>query len=280
MGFGSYNVYKPRIYVDWAELQKATGSFRMLKADDILLNSWNREYPDYFTEKDAYNLAGLNPYKDVIGENINWSLAGEESWGEFYYNLPTPLAAGFPDYVAYIGHNFNKAGVETLIGSSDGSYNEGDHIITEDNEFENICNFSGNVPEYDGFSICRIDGTPFTSKWIKPFMSSKRTGSDNDYHVAPVCGCISYGHIYDFGNTADMKVTQSINNKGVKKMTTISGKEGSNSLSAPDLFPATRSSYLSTPANPEKYDLGSEAWSLSNLDDLINEHEGFGRSNV
>ena len=279
------SVKKPKIYTSHPDLMREMGDFNTWDIDGAVMNDWNKlngGFDSVYSIEDSLNLAGLNPYKNGLIDPDQMLMTGESSEGRFYY--PQLYGRNSIDYVAFLGHNFRRAGVLPLLGKVEANETSDNtnywYFENPAGRMEEIVNYNLNLYgdgeltiDYDGFSIVGLN--PYIFQYLKIGLKSNYevamggggTGFYYQYSAPPVCGCISYGSIYDFPLTANMEISQSVENNNIKKHTSITGKSISNSMETPNLWAANRSMYaiddISTLNLTDNYNLGIEAWTLN-----------------
>ncbi len=238
----------PRIYVDFPQWLREIGDFELPFFDDWTANTfmdWHEyENPDK-AKKEALGLLNLNPAHTKVF-NVT-GLTQPFSWGDIYYEsggkysrLAPPIPI-FPNYCAFLNHNFNKANVRLYFRGGDEILSfqgdEGNYLETTE-----IVNHHNGVERYNGFTILGLeetDGYDALNIRISSNQYGENTGGhggDSNYNYPVKLGSISYGRYYDFPKNADISVKTSLKYKGAKRYKSINGSTLSNSLSEPKMW--------------------------------------------
>jgi len=220
------NVSTPRIYVDWGSWLKAIGKFKLLDTDTSL-------WANHGGGAEVFNnLIGLNP-----SSQHTFSLEGDESGFHAYYRISSGCFSAdpdaYPNYLAILGHNFAKAILRVYPETCTDPYDYGEVGGIGESE---IINYPSLIPDYDGFSIMKLDNPDVADNLYKgiginftnDIIEGGSWGDWIPYEYDVKIGSICYGRYYDFPHSPDLNLTMSVDMDGVTTQQTKGGATLSN----------------------------------------------------
>ena len=216
------NVGTPRFYVCIMSYLKAIGDFRVGIDEDENISTANL-LVDGGTEDDLFDLIGINP-SNVLNLIRNPDVG--VTYDYLKYQIPSgvhfsDIMPNDKNFGMILGHNLASADGTYYIQQGGGDY---DSVATE-----NYLNYSGRIPQYNGFSIS-IENNAHDLDHRSIQFRIETLDDAPDYLVPLKIGSLLYGTYFDMPFAPDLDLSMEREYGSTKELTTYNGSSISNTM--------------------------------------------------